>query len=58
MAPMGHPFELEQQAVVDATPEQVWEAIATGPGLESWFLGRNEIEPYEGGKAHGRSMAP
>jgi uncharacterized protein YndB with AHSA1/START domain len=47
---MGHSFELEQQAVVDATPEQVWEAIATGPGLDSWFLGRNDIEPYEGGK--------
>ncbi|MGH2660304.1 MAG: SRPBCC family protein [Actinomycetota bacterium] len=46
---MGHPFEIAQDAVVDATPEQVWEAIATGPGLNSWFLGRNEIEPREGG---------
>ena len=30
---------------MDATPEQVWEAIATGPGIDSWFMGRNEIEP-------------
>jgi hypothetical protein len=27
----------------------VWEAIATGPGLDSWFMGRNEVEPREGG---------
>src|SRR6266487_2776427 len=32
-----------------ATPEQVWEAIATGPGIDSWFLGRNQVEPGEGG---------
>ena len=32
-----------------ATPEQVWEAIATGPGIDSWFMGRNEVEPREGG---------
>ena len=48
---MGHPFEIEQESVVDATPEQVWEAISTGPGLSSWFLGRHEIEPREGGTA-------
>jgi uncharacterized protein YndB with AHSA1/START domain len=35
---------------VDATPEQVWEAIATGPGMDSWFMGRNEIEPRQGGR--------
>jgi uncharacterized protein YndB with AHSA1/START domain len=46
---MAHEFENEIE--VDATPEQVWEAIATGPGIDSWFMGRNEIEPREGGKA-------
>ena len=47
---MGHRFELPQEAVVDASPERVWEAIATGPGWNSWFMGRNEIEPRAGGR--------
>jgi uncharacterized protein YndB with AHSA1/START domain len=46
---MAHPFELTHQFEVDATPEEVWQAIATGPGVDSWFMGRNEIEPREGG---------
>jgi uncharacterized protein YndB with AHSA1/START domain len=46
---MAHPFELTNQFEVDATPEDVWEAIATGPGVDAWFMGRNEIEPREGG---------
>jgi uncharacterized protein YndB with AHSA1/START domain len=48
---MAHRFEIPQSAVVDASPEQVWEAIATGPGWDSWFMGRNEIEQREGGTA-------
>ena len=43
------PFEITQDIEVDATPEQVWEAIATGPGLDSWFLGHTELEPRQGG---------
>ena len=35
---------------VHATPEEVWQAIATGPGIDSWFMGRNEVEPGEGGR--------
>jgi len=31
------------------SPEQVWEAIATGPGISSWFMGPHEIEPGVGG---------
>jgi uncharacterized protein YndB with AHSA1/START domain len=46
---MAHPFELHQELELDATPEQVWEAIATGPGIDSWFMGRNDIEPRVGG---------
>ena len=46
---MAHPFELTHQIEVDATPDEVWQAIATGPGVDSWFMGRNEIEPREGG---------
>ncbi|SDK61953.1 SRPBCC family protein [Nonomuraea jiangxiensis] len=40
---MGHEFELPQEAVVGATPEEVWAAITTGPGIDSWFMGRTEV---------------
>ena len=46
---MPHEFEIRDEVTVDATPEQVWEAIATGPGIDAWFMGRNEVEPREGG---------
>lgn len=46
---MGHAWEQRDEAVVDATVEQVWDAIATGPGIDSWFMGRNRVEPGEGG---------
>ena len=42
---MGHPFEQRKQAEVPASPDQVWAAIATGPGIDSWFMGRNEVQP-------------
>ncbi|MFD7491048.1 SRPBCC domain-containing protein [Streptomyces sp. NPDC059832] len=48
---MTHPFEIELETSLPASPEQVWEAIATGPGIDSWFMGRNEVEPREGGSA-------
>ncbi|GLY36926.1 hypothetical protein Amsp01_029500 [Amycolatopsis sp. NBRC 101858] len=50
---MGHEFELTDVAEVDATPEQVWAAIATGPGIDSWFMGRNEVEGGTGGVVRG-----
>lgn len=34
---------------VPATPEQVWEAIATGPGIAAWFVPA-EVEGREGGE--------
>lgn len=40
---MGKDFEIGLQGRVEATPEQVWQAIATGPGISSWFVGRTEI---------------
>ncbi|MEU5883018.1 SRPBCC domain-containing protein [Spirillospora sp. NPDC047279] len=46
---MGHEFELEKEITVAATPDQVWDAIATGPGVDAWFMGRSEIEAREGG---------
>jgi uncharacterized protein YndB with AHSA1/START domain len=48
---MGREFEVREEITLDATPEQVWNAIATGPGVDSWFMGRNEIEQRQGGKA-------
>jgi uncharacterized protein YndB with AHSA1/START domain len=47
---MPHEFELRKEITLDATPEQVWEAIATGPGIDAWFMGRNEVEPRAGGR--------
>jgi uncharacterized protein YndB with AHSA1/START domain len=43
-------FELHKEIEIAATPEQVWEAIATGPGIDSWFMGPHQVEPGEGGK--------
>ncbi|WP_248963364.1 SRPBCC family protein, partial [Sphaerisporangium perillae] len=48
---MAHRFELRKEIELRASVERVWEAVATGPGLTSWFLGRNEVEPRVGGKA-------
>ena len=48
---MTHPFEIELEATLPASPEEVWEAIATGPGIDSWVMGRNEVEPRVGGAA-------
>jgi len=41
---MTHPFEVRGEATVDATPEQVWDAITTGPGVDSWLMGRTVID--------------
>jgi uncharacterized protein YndB with AHSA1/START domain len=46
---MSHEFQLTHDIDLEATPEQVWAAIATGPGIDSWFMGRNQVEPREGG---------
>ena len=47
---MAHEFELRKEITLEATPEEVWEAIATGAGIDGWFMGRNEVEPREGGR--------
>lgn len=39
---------LELHVELDATPEQVWEAISTGPGISAWFV-PHQVEPREGG---------
>ena len=40
---------VEMDLLVPGTPEQVWEAMATGPGNAAWFV-RGEIEPRQGGR--------
>lgn len=39
---------IEKEVALPATPEQVWEAIATGPGISAWYV-PHEIFPGEGG---------
>lgn len=38
------------EAEVPGTPEQVWKAIATGPGISAWFV-PSQVEEYLGGLA-------
>jgi uncharacterized protein YndB with AHSA1/START domain len=47
---MAHPFEVRGEIEIDATPEEVWDAITTGAGMDAWFMGTNEVEPGLGGK--------
>jgi uncharacterized protein YndB with AHSA1/START domain len=35
---MGKPFEVRKEIPLGVAPEQVWEAVATGPGLAGWFM--------------------
>ena len=46
---MGKPFEQHHEAEVPADPDEVWAAIATGPGITSWFMGRSDVQPGAGG---------
>ncbi|MEV0732488.1 SRPBCC domain-containing protein [Polymorphospora sp. NPDC050346] len=46
---MTREFEIRQDVPLDATPEQVWEAVATGPGITSWLM-PYEVEPRAGGR--------
>jgi uncharacterized protein YndB with AHSA1/START domain len=48
---MPHEFEVRKEIEFQATPEEVWEAIATGAGIDGWYLGTgNQVEPRLGGK--------
>ena len=40
---------LELEVEVPGTPEEIWEAIATGPGVTSWYV-PSEVEPRVGGR--------
>jgi uncharacterized protein YndB with AHSA1/START domain len=48
---MPHAFRIEKSIEVEATPEEVWEAITIGDQLDGWWIGApNEVEPGLGGK--------
>lgn len=42
---------IQVEVEVPGTPEQVWEAIATGRGISRWFC-TTEVEEREGGERH------
>jgi uncharacterized protein YndB with AHSA1/START domain len=42
---------IELSVEVPGTPEEVWRAIATGPGIGSWYV-PHVVEEREGGAAH------
>lgn len=44
---------IELEVEVIGSPEQVWQAIATGPGISSWYV-PHELEEKEGGAATAR----
>ncbi len=46
---MPRAWEDRKDVALDASVEQVWEAVATGPGLDSWYMGHSQIEPGVGG---------
>ena len=39
---------IELEVTVEGTPEEVWRAIATGPGISSWYV-PHEVDEREGG---------
>ena len=41
---MTHPFEVRNEFTVDATPDEVWAAITSGPAVDSWLMGRTEVD--------------
>jgi hypothetical protein len=45
---MAQEFELRREIELPATPAQVWDAVATGPGNLRWLFPM-EIEPWVGG---------
>ncbi len=43
------PLRMEMTFELPGTPDQIWDAIATGNGITSWFM-PTEVEEREGGK--------
>jgi uncharacterized protein YndB with AHSA1/START domain len=45
----GGRYRAVVEVEVPGTPEQIWELIATGPGVETWFVPA-EVDPRPGGR--------
>jgi uncharacterized protein YndB with AHSA1/START domain len=43
---------IECATLIRATPEQVYDALTTGPGLDSWFTSGSRVDPRPGGEIH------
>jgi uncharacterized protein YndB with AHSA1/START domain len=43
-------MEVERETILEADPEQVWEALTDDELLSDWFADGARIEPYEGGE--------
>lgn len=52
---MPREFKIQREIELPASPEQVWDAVATGPGNAGW-LWPMEIEGREGGSAEGGTV--
>ncbi|WP_020660166.1 SRPBCC family protein [Amycolatopsis benzoatilytica] len=37
-------FEVRKEISLPADPSAVWDAVASGPGIDSWFMGRHEVD--------------
>ena len=46
---MSDERSIELEIEVPGTPEEVWRAIATGPGISSWYV-PHTVEEHEGGE--------
>src|SRR5436189_6259634 len=53
-APAAHPNEsvpwVERETLVEASPEEVWEALTDEDRLEEWMAPDVELDPVEGGE--------
>lgn len=47
---MSEERKVEREAVLDAEPERVWEALTDESILAEWFADDAEIDPVEGGE--------
>ncbi|MFD9703142.1 SRPBCC domain-containing protein [Lentzea sp. NPDC059081] len=47
---MTHEFEISKEVEVEGTTDEVWDAIATGPGIDSWFMGPHTVDGRMGGR--------
>ena len=46
---------VQVEVEVPGTPEEVWQAIATGPGISSWFVPTRSEERGRAGGEHLRA---